>query len=591
MARAPKRAQTSHPETKALPGGRQKKSESFHPAALADHLDAGRKSPFLWSVTANESIAPIAGELEIWHDAARRGKISIEVVRSLSIWLETAIEVEPAEGLRALQALWLLPTLWDLPASSDSDGVAGRALCERILDRTRSLADASTFPRRDTLWWRLLVDVELPLALALVERRKRPAASLDGLAQRVRDLLDPACDTDGVPRAEVVLLLRPIVATLTRSAAWAQALKIKLLVHEVAGLYNGLVEQTLRFTRSDRSALGGDDGPYAWSKRLWELMLATADEDELAAISYRAVKVGRREPSSYADSLRSPSTHSSWGEISLLRSDWGPDAVKLLLTHHEGRALGMELETSERLFRGEWTLRLDRDGRTLEPTADWSVVCWNEDDGVVYLELELEFPGDVKIQRQVLLGGEDRILFVADALLAEQPATWDYRATLPLAEGVRLHAPEKTREGLLQRLDSSGETPVAAIVPLGLPEWRLPRIDAGLEMSDSKIASFARFTGQRAYFPVFLDLKPGRLNCPLTWRQLTVAENLRICSPEIAVAYRVQMAHEQWIFYRSLGPAGNRTFLGQNLVADFYAGQFDAEGIVNDLVRIQEQDD
>jgi hypothetical protein len=42
---------------------------------------------------------------------------------------------------------------------------------------------------------------------------------------------------------------------------------------------------------------------------------------------------------------------------------------------------------------------------------------------------------------------------------------------------------------------------------------------------------------------------------PLTWRRITVAENLALVPREVAAAYRVQVGREQWLFYRSLAAA------------------------------------
>ncbi len=569
-------------------------------------LQSGRKSPYLWAVTEREAAAPIAGQLEAWQTAARSGRLSRETLQDVESWLETAIEHQPAEPLRALQALELLPLLFaprhratgkkskrgggeGTGADEGAEAAARRiAVGRRVLERITAISEASDAGPAEPTWWRLLSQIELPLAAAATLDRPRGArARFDGLRERAHQILEAYCDTDGIPTVAGLETLRPILACLVRSAHAAEAIGIELLVHELGGLFDGLVEQSLRLSAHDRTALGGDRGPFGWSKRLARQLLDRVGDDELRLLAYRAWGVGRREAASYVESLRSASTASAWAETALLRSDWSRKGAKLLLTHADGK-VGMELETTVALLSGEWTLRLDRNGRRLKPIDDWSVVCWHDDDGVAYLELELEFEG-AKIQRQALLSKEDRVLFLADALLADDPASWDYRATLSMAAGTEFAPAVETREGMLTRSDNSGETTtVAAVVPLGLPEWRRPATDAGLERSDRELVSFAHFEGRRAYFPLFLDLQGARASSPLTWRRLTVGEQLRICDAETAVAYRVQVGWEQWIFYRSLAEAANRTFFGQNLVADFFAGQFDAEGIVNDLLSIEE---
>ena len=43
----------------------------------------------------------------------------------------------------------------------------------------------------------------------------------------------------------------------------------------------------------------------------------------------------------------------------------------------------------------------------------------------------------------------------------------------------------------------------------------------------------------------------------------------------------------QWLFYRSLGPAGNRTVLGQNIAGEFTAGRFPSSGKFKQWIEIE----
>ena len=86
---------------------------------------------------------------------------------------------------------------------------------------------------------------------------------------------------------------------------------------------------------------------------------------------------------------------------------------------------------------------------------------------------------------------------------------------------------------------------------------------------------------------LLFDLKPKRSLKPRTWRSLTVAENLEIVPKDLAVAFRVQIGKQQWLFYRSLARTGNRTFLGENVVDEFYAGRIDLKGNVQSLAEVE----
>ena len=74
---------------------------------------------------------------------------------------------------------------------------------------------------------------------------------------------------------------------------------------------------------------------------------------------------------------------------------------------------------------------------------------------------------------------------------------------------------------------------------------------------------------------------------PATWRQLTIAENRQTLSPDLAVGYRVQVRNDHWLVYRSLGPRGNRTLLGHNLVSEFLVARFKTDGEIEPLVEIE----
>ena len=57
--------------------------------------------------------------------------------------------------------------------------------------------------------------------------------------------------------------------------------------------------------------------------------------------------------------------------------------------------------------------------------------------------------------------------------------------------------------------------------------------------------------------------------------------------PEGLITYRVQVGREQWLFYRSLAPRGNRTFLGQNYSSEFVCTRFRPDGTAKDILAIE----
>ena len=87
--------------------------------------------------------------------------------------------------------------------------------------------------------------------------------------------------------------------------------------------------------------------------------------------------------------------------------------------------------------------------------------------------------------------------------------------------------------------------------------------------------------------PLMFDFKPRRIGKERTWRQLAVAETLEELPRDVAVGYRIQSGRDQWLVYRSLAPAANRTVLGQNLSSEFCAGRFHKSGQVAEWIEIE----
>jgi hypothetical protein len=92
------------------------------------------------------------------------------------------------------------------------------------------------------------------------------------------------------------------------------------------------------------------------------------------------------------------------------------------------------------------------------------------------------------------------------------------------------------------------------------------------------------------YAPLWLDFDRKRLTKERTWRQLTVGQGLRLVPINEGAAFRVQAGDDQWLVYRSLSGPANRTFMGKNLISEFFCGRFDGEsGDVEELISVDEQ--
>jgi hypothetical protein len=353
---------------------------------------------------------------------------------------------------------------------------------------------------------------------------------------------------------------------------------------EAENQYRWVLRAAMRLTRHDGSQVLSQSAGGAWCKDLFDAALQLAgDEDDrdIARVALPGVKKSKAKRIPLM-SLPDPATHSEWSAVSILRAGW-PRKEPRLTAVWPGKQVDIELDSgSDILWSGRWELEVRCDGRPLEPQSEWEEVCWYSDDEVDYLELEISLGEQARVQRHMLLAREDRVLLVADAILGRERSKFEYRGVLPLAGAIRFQPASDTREGLL-----IGKKPRALVLPLALPEWRcdprggtLAATGRGLELTQS-------CEGSALFAPLFLDLDNRRLKRAFTWRPLTIAENRRTLARDEAAGYRVMIGKDQWLVYRTLGEAGNRTLLGHNLVSQMLVARFSTEGEVDPLVEIE----
>jgi hypothetical protein len=277
------------------------------------------------------------------------------------------------------------------------------------------------------------------------------------------------------------------------------------------------------------------------------------------------------------------SVDSEWAAAAMLRTGWATSCPWLAVLY-PGPDVMTELNTAQGvLWSGAWEIEVHGDGKPLAPSGEWEEVCWISDDDVDYLELEADWTGGVRVQRQMLLARNDGFLFLADAILGRESANFEYRGRLPLAEGVVFEGAKETFEGVLVK----GKKPAALVLPIALPEWRVaPRIGT-LAQNRGALELAQSGRGRCLYAPLYLDLQARRMKRPATWRQLTVGENLAIEPTDVAVGYRVMIDRRQWLIYRALASKGNRTLLGHNLATEMLVARFGKDGEVEPLLEIE----
>ncbi len=285
--------------------------------------------------------------------------------------------------------------------------------------------------------------------------------------------------------------------------------------------------------------------------------------------------------------------HDPAAAVAVLRSGWRRDAVRVLVEYRDP-VPHLEIAVGDRLLvAGPWQWRVTLAGRPLAALGPWSLTCFESDRRASYLEISAPLDGGLQIDRQVVVLPEDRIVLVADAVTrpaaaggsavagsaAEQGAL-RLETIVPLAASLEGEAAEETRE-----ITVYDTQPRLLALPLALPEWRSTG-RGGLAATPDGLVLGHDAPGSRCYSPLWLDLDATRQGLPLTWRQLTVADTRQNLPPQQAVGFRVQAGLEQWLVYRTLDAARNRTVLGCNIACDFLLGRIGRRGVVDRAIEI-----
>ncbi len=290
--------------------------------------------------------------------------------------------------------------------------------------------------------------------------------------------------------------------------------------------------------------------------------------------------------------------HSELGGTAIFLPEWDVRRGRIHLDYG-GDDVRIEVDAGKMsAIDGVWELLIQVDGQEQAKAAPWSSVCEYTDDDVHYLELEQRWTGGIKVQRHLLLIREDRCVMLADAVIRDPdqpPASINYTSRLKLADGVSTSTEEETTEIWFN--DEKGECRGLAL-SLQSNEWRVGPTRAKLDVTPDanlrlEVRSDKRNShGGGVFAPVWLDFQQRRFKRPRTWRQLTVAEELRIVDPDESVAFRIQQGSEQWIVYRMLHGDRTRTFVGKHILADLYCARFNAsDGTLEDMLTVGGTDD
>ncbi|MGE0609124.1 MAG: hypothetical protein AB7O62_18670 [Pirellulales bacterium] len=387
---------------------------------------------------------------------------------------------------------------------------------------------------------------------------------------------------DGYPLAAAWDQWRPLWACWTRVRAWGRK-KQPVWDELCESRYKQLLAHSLRATRKDGTQSLQQGAGGAWRADLFDAALSLAGGRKEMAAAQLALPGGDSRVKYKPGELPRPAHEAATSRMAVLRRNWSADS-DMLAVDFRGVEIQFELVAGrDVLWSGPWKLNISVDDRPVAPSGPWKSVCWFSDKDVDYLELEAPLMDGLIVQRQMLLARNEQFLLLGDGILGSQPRRLAYASTLPLRPGITFTPAKETREGFL-----AGRKRRAVVLPLALPEWRadsrggeLLWTDDGLQLRQTAANAASLFA------PLLFDLSPRRLEQPLTWRRLTVAEQRNPVAADQGVAFRAQAGGRQWIVYRSLNGRVNRTFIGANVTSEFFCGRFTRGGLVRPLLEIE----
>lgn len=542
---------------------------------------AGMSAKKLAAIVSEE--AALTEELKAKQLAEVVGLMDQSLEQMAFQWLDTADAYSHA-------ALGVAAVAWHLPEHARRPGN------DWLTQWLQSVADRSaqyTPDLDESVLCHLVLQCEMPLLIGVATAASKrtvlseASKAMDSLAEHLERSLD-------APAGWLVhgaTYLRASLASVVRCRVLANSLGLRKWYPPQQKALSELLTHAARWSRPDGTQLLAAGRSAPRSRSMWE---ALAKQTKSPKPMLHAMQLAGllKVPSSQkslkklkAVQLPERSFYCDDAAAGSLQSDWTRKGSRVAIDFSDSEicieALGPK---GKPVLAGEWTVNIELDGQSQLQLDEWSEVCWFSDDDVDYLELEARFGKHARVQRQAVLFREERMLLLADALLCDQVGPWSLRMWIPLAGEARFEPAKKTTEGFIVLPGGAR----CLTLPLHFPEWRRQLPADGISFDDDALVVPNQCQAQSLYTATLISLCNSHAKKPFTWRQLTVGEDLRIVGRDEAVAYRVQIGKQQWIFYRSLAEAKRRTALGMHTLADFYAGSFDAQdGEVDTLIEVE----
>ena len=467
---------------------------------------------------------------------------------------------------------------------------------EQLINWVRKLREQAVTAIEDPLD---LVDqqlnwVELPLTMAcLLNSVIDTSAIVEAATEAMQKLLDKVLDTDGWPANDVVSDFGMLCASWCRSSRLIDSIGQRNLDDSLNATLSGLPRQLMRLLRGDGTLMMG-----ASHKRLPDEMLSAILQHSNDLTDQLILeRTGKRPVTPRPNRValdESRNSVSEWGGNFLFHDGWERKSCKLAAMF-DAAGFSIEIGKKGTLVNGACFPKVSLSGQPMAIEGEPELLVSQCDEDVAFAEIQWAMTGGAKLQRHVLLSMENKFAWIGDVILPPDGQLLDranhefeYSCRWPLAKGMSTIAESETNEGYV----CDGREIRALVIPPALKEWKTERptgtVRAGkLDLENTGFTLTQSGIGRAMYVPLFLDLSPRRSKRPRTWRQLTVAEKLEIVPSDVAVAYRVQVGKKQFVFYRALGEAQNRTFFGQNVNTELFVGRLEKDRSMTELLQVE----
>jgi hypothetical protein len=549
-------------------------------------IAAGKNSPLLWGAESlsAETTSLVAKVQRTALTQRWKNELAADLQQFLS--QPTSAEVTVDRATAALAWAYLLPAI----AKSNQPHAAD------LLKRLFEVADATSAnpTAASSAMPQLLAKVELPLLLAQFAPDAKLATSLrKGAIGSESRLAGVWLDPFGLPTQCLADLLRPWLATLLRSHELLRG-KDQQFSDTARERLERLGRHVLRLSRPDGgSILRTAAGSPSDREYLTAAVMATTSTAPIALLAL-GKGVADKKP---VKGMPAAPLYSPKSSLAVLRNRWAAPPTQATVDFSSPQ-VWLDLSCgNQSLLHGHWDVAVRVNDVEATPLGPWTEVCWHSDADCDYLEIEQKLSGGWLLQRHILLARQDECLLMADSLLDETKRTpaefmataaeaprLDYASCIKLSPEVSFLPQKESREGHLQ----VGRKPLALVMPLALPEWRKQAVTGELSSTEGALHHRLQTRGRNLFAPLWLDLNPTRFKgSQCTWRQLTIGEFLQVLPREVAVGFRVQVHHSQWLLYRSLAWRGNRTVLGKNYATDFACCRFQPNGETQEILEVQ----